>query len=126
MNPTGLSTAYQDFLLFTFSFSLRFAAFLRRASSSLTLTPSTRASAFAQRFLSSITLRLSSGIESSFSFRAASCDRAWLGLEDVLSAAAFLLELPAIAEKVTLVKGPSVLRDAARLFEVAVKFGTSS
>ena len=62
----------QAFLLFCFSFSLRFTAFLSRASSSCTLTPSMRASAFSHFSLSWISLRFSSGSFSSFSFRAAS------------------------------------------------------
>lgn len=84
---------YQAFLLFCFPFSLRFAAFFNRPSSSCTLTPSMRASAFSHCSRSWMAFRFSSGIDASFSLRDASCARACVGLEAVLMCVcAFLLE----------------------------------
>ena len=75
---------HQAFLLFCFSFSLRFTAFLSRASSSCTLTPSTRAPALSHFSRSARAARSSSGKAASFSLWAASCESACAGFDAVV------------------------------------------
>ena len=92
------------FWLFSFSLSFLFAAFLRRASSSLTFTPSIRASAFSHFSCSSTAFRRSSGIAINFSLRAVSCPSANDGFDVVVRFFDFLLDDgPATAENETFV-----------------------